>query len=100
MTKNKIFVVKGISIATFKLGKEDFISLTDIARNKNAKEPKDVVKNWMHSGTTIEFIGLWEQLNNPDFKGVEFDSFLFEAGKKCSPKIIGDSIESLKIIGL
>lgn len=58
----------------------DFISLTDIARNKNPKEPKDVVKNWMRSKTTIEFLGLWEQLNNPEFKGVEFDSFLYEAG--------------------
>lgn len=80
MTKNKIIIVKGISITVFKEGNEDFISLTDIARNKNAEEPKDVVKNWMRSRTTIEFLGIWEQLNNPDFKGVEFDSFLFEAG--------------------
>ncbi len=80
MIKNKIMVVKGILIATLKYGNENFISLTDIARNKNAEEPKDVVKNWMRSRTTIEFLGVWEQLNNPDFKGVEFDSFLFEAG--------------------
>ena len=51
-----------------------------MARNKNPKEPKDVVKNWMRSKTTIEFLGLWEQLNNYDFKGVEFDSLLYEAG--------------------
>jgi len=80
MKKNKIIVVKGISIATLKYGNEDFISLTDIARNKNEQEPKDVVKNWMRSRTTIEFLGIWEQLNNPGFKGVEFDSFMFEAG--------------------
>jgi hypothetical protein len=80
MIKSKVLIVKGISISTFRLGNEDFISLTDIARNKNAEEPKDVVKNWMRSRTTIEFIGLWERLNNPNFKGVEFDSFLFEAG--------------------
>ena len=80
MAKNEIIIVKGITVATFKLENEDYISLTDIARNKNAEEPKDVVKNWMRSRTTIEFIGLWEQLNNPNFKGVEFDSFLFEAG--------------------
>ena len=80
MAKNKIILVKRISITTFKQGKDDFISLTDIARNKNPAEPKDVVKNWMRSRTTIEFLGLWEQLNNPEFKGVEFDSFLFEAG--------------------
>jgi hypothetical protein len=80
MKKNKIIVVKGISIATLKYSNEDFISLTDIARNKNEQEPKDVVKNRMRSRTTIEFLGIWEQLNNPGFKGVEFDSFLFEAG--------------------
>lgn len=80
MTNKEIIIVKGISIATIKVGKEDFISLTDIARNKNRDEPKDVVKNWLRSRTTIEFLGLWEQLNNPAFKGVEFDSLLYQAG--------------------
>lgn len=80
MAKATVIVVKNLSISVLKIGKEDFISLTDIARNKNSEEPKDVVKNWMRSRTTIEFLGLWEQLNNPGFKGVEFDSFLFEAG--------------------
>ncbi len=80
MAKQSALIVKGISINIIKSGNEDFISLTDIARNKNTEEPKDVVKNWMRSRTTIEFLGLWEQLNNPAFKGVEFDSFLFEAG--------------------
>lgn len=80
MANKEILTVKGLSITTIKVGKEDFISLTDIARNKNADEPKDVVKNWMRSRTTIEFLGLWEQLNNPEFKGVEFDSFLYQAG--------------------
>lgn len=60
--------------------KEDYISLTDIARYKNAQEPKDVVKNWLRNKNTIEFLGLWERINNPQFKGVEFDSFLSEAG--------------------
>lgn len=80
MAKANQLIVKGIPISTFKIANESYISLTDIARNKNADEPKDVVKNWMRSRTTVEFLGLWEQLNNPDFKGVEFDSFLFEAG--------------------
>lgn len=78
MVKKEIIIVKNISISILKFGKEDFISLTDIARNKNAEKPKDVVKNWMRSKTTIEFLGLWEQLNNTNFKGVEFDSFLSE----------------------
>jgi len=80
MGKRKSIIVKNLSISIIKIVKEDYISLTDIARNKNTDEPKDVVKNWMRSRTTIEFLGLWEQLNNPDFKGVEFDSFMHEAG--------------------
>lgn len=72
---------KGMEISVLSKGDEnDFISLTDIARYRNPDEPKDVVKNWMRSRSTIEFLGLWEQLNNPGFKGVEFDSFIHEAG--------------------
>jgi len=80
MSKSNSIFVKGLTITVIKIDDEDYISLTDIARNKNAEEPKDVVKNWMRSRTTIEFLGLWEKLYNPQFKGVEFDSFLFEAG--------------------
>ncbi len=59
---------------------DDYISLTDIARYKNPHEPKDVVKNWMRNKNTIEFLGLWERINNPHFKGVEFDPLKKEAG--------------------
>ena len=61
------------------IGKEDYISLTDIARYRS-DEPNDVVKNWLRSKSTIEFLGLWEQMNNPNFKPVEFDGFRNEAG--------------------
>lgn len=57
----------------------NFISLTDIARYKS-DEPKDVIHNWMRGRSTIEFLGLWERLNNPNFKGVEFEAFRQEAG--------------------
>lgn len=80
MAKNKKIEVQGIGIVLYQNNKEDYISLTDITRFKNAAEPKDVVKNWMRSRSTIEFLGLWEQLNNPDFKGVDFDPLLHEAG--------------------
>ena len=80
MVKKQVLSVIGFSFNILKFENVNYISLTDIARNKNANEPKDVVKNWMRSRSTIEFIGLWEQLNNPDFKGVEIDPFLFEAG--------------------
>lgn len=59
----------------------DYISLTDLARLKNSKEPKDVIKNWMRLRSTLEFLGLWEKLNNPEFRGVEFDPLLAETGK-------------------
>jgi hypothetical protein len=54
--------------------------LTDIARYKS-DEAKDVIKNWMRSKDTIEFLGLWEKLHNNNFKGVEFDSFRNQSGK-------------------
>jgi hypothetical protein len=60
--------------------REDYISLTDIAKHRNSDTPADIVKNWMRSRSAIEFLGLWERLNNPDFKLVEFDQFRNEAG--------------------
>ncbi|MBN2686243.1 MAG: KilA-N domain-containing protein [Pontiellaceae bacterium] len=70
----------GTEITVLSKGDEnDYISLTDIARYKNPDEPKDVIKNWMRNRSTIEFLGLWEELNNPGFKGVEFDTFKNEA---------------------
>lgn len=68
-----------INIRTSKRG-DDFICLTDMARFQNPKEPKDVVKNWMRTIYTLDFMGIWERMNNPHFKGVEFDSFRKEAG--------------------
>lgn len=71
---------KGMDIAIYTEDfQNEFISLTDIARYKS-DEPKDVIKNWMRSKDTIEFLGLWEQLHNERFKGVEFDSFRKQAG--------------------
>ena len=52
-----------------------YMCITDIARQKNFLEPKDVVKNWMRQKDTLEYLGLWEKLYNPNFKVVEFDHF-------------------------
>jgi hypothetical protein len=72
---------KGTEITVLSAGTpDDFISLTDIARYKNPEFPADVIKNWLRTRFTIEFIGTWEQLNNPNFKLVEFDQFKNEAG--------------------
>lgn len=59
---------------------DDYISLTDIARYKNAEFPGYVIQNWMRSRATAEFLGLWEELNNPDFNCLEFDAIKSEAG--------------------
>ncbi len=59
---------------------EDYICITDIAKYKNPEAPRDIIKNWMRSKNTIELLGLWERLNNPNFKQVEFDLFRNEAG--------------------
>ena len=81
MVKKDTIEAKGFAIQIYTEDfKNDYISLTDIARYKNVHEPKDVVKNWLRVRDTIEFLGLWETIHNPNFKGVEFDSFRKEAG--------------------
>jgi len=72
--------VLGTDVKIFYQKKEDYISLTDIARYKNPEHPADVIKNWTRSKDTIEFLGLWERINNPGFKVVEFDQFRNQAG--------------------
>ena len=72
--------VKNNNVSVIRIGDVDYISLTDLARYKNPIEPKDVVKNWLRAKTNIEFLALWEKINNPNVKGVEIDSFKNEAG--------------------
>lgn len=72
--------VRGTVVRVLKVEGSDYICLTDIAALKNPAEPKDVVKNWMRSRATISFLGLWEKLHNPGFKGVDFDPLLRVAG--------------------
>lgn len=100
MTKKETIIVQNLSITIIVANGHDYISLTDIARNKNAEEPKDVVKNWMRNRSTIEFLGLWEQLNNKHFKGVEFDSYLAEAGSNAFTLSPSKWIENTNAIGL
>ncbi len=79
---------------------QDYISLTDIAKQKNPDAPADIIKNWLRSRSTIEFLGLWESLNNSDFKLVEFDQFKNESGSNSfvlSPKKWIDSTAAIGI---
>lgn len=92
--------VKGTEVIIFQESEQDYISLTDIARYKNSDSPKDVIKNWLRNKDTIEFLGLWERINNPNFKGVEFDSFMGEAGKNAFVLSPQKWIENTNAIGL
>ncbi len=98
--KNQIITVQGSGIAVITKHEDDYLSITDIARHKNPEEPKDIVKNWMRSKTTIEFLGLWERLHNPNFKGVEFDSFMYQAGTNAFVLSPSKWIESTNAIGI
>ena len=83
------------------INKDDYFSLTDIAKYKNPEAPADVVKNLLRRKDTIEFIGLWEKLNNPNFNVVEFDQFKNEAGHNyftMSPKKWIDGVNAIGIV--
>lgn len=75
----KIIKVNWNEIVLFEQKEEDYISLTDIAKKKNEEFPADVIKNWLKTKNTIEFLWLWERINNENFKLVEFDQFKNEA---------------------
>ena len=77
MIKTSTLNVQGTEIAVTKINSEDYICLTDMVKRE---EGEDHIRNWMRNKNTIEFLGLWEQLHNANFKGVEFDTFLKEAG--------------------
>jgi hypothetical protein len=75
--KKNTIEVQGTEIAVLSAGDDDFISLTDMAR-KFGDDP--VIYNWMRNRDTLEFLGIWEQIHNPNFKGIEFDTFRSQAG--------------------
>jgi hypothetical protein len=79
---------------------EDYISLTDIARYKAADRTDDLIRNWLRNRNTIEFLGIWEQLNNPDFKPVEFDGFRKLAGLNSFTLTPKQWIENTSAIGI
>jgi len=92
--------VQGTNIRFITVNGMDYVCITDIATLKNPAEPKDVVKNWMRSRSTLSFIGLWEKLHNPAFKGVDFDPLLNVAGDNAFTMSPSRFIESYNAIGL
>ena len=78
--KNRTINVKGSEIAVSRKEQEDYISLTDIARYRDAERTDYIIQNWLRNHNTIEFLGIWKQLNNTGFKPIEFDGFRKQAG--------------------
>jgi len=79
---------------------EDYICITDIARYKNADNMDDLIRSWIRNRNTIEFLGIWEQLNNPDFNPVEFDGIRKQAGLNSFTLTPKQWIEKTHAIGL
>ena len=74
-------VVRGTEInVQWDLKRDDFLSLTDIAKIKDSDNPRYIIQNWLRNRNTIEFLGVWETLYNPNFNRVEFDAFRSQAG--------------------
>ena len=101
MAKNKTIQVQNIPIAVSTDGDHDFICLTDMA---NAKEGEsraaDIIKNWLRNRYTLEFLGTWEQMHNPDFKVVEFDHFKMQAGLPSFVLSVSEWIEKTNAKGM
>ncbi|MCM1049238.1 MAG: KilA-N domain-containing protein [Clostridiales bacterium] len=101
MPKNKVIVVQNINITVSEENVDDYICITDIAKAKvGQSRSADVVKNWLRNRTTLEFLGTWEQIYNPDFKVVEFDHFKSEAGLHTFVLSVSEWIEKTNAIGL
>ena len=98
---NDTINAKGIEISVlFSTDKDDYISLTDMAKYKNAKDAFIVVANWLRLRNTIEFLGLWETLNNPDFKPIESDRFKNESGSNSFILTPQQWIKSTNAVGI
>jgi hypothetical protein len=74
-------IVRGTEVSIqWNMERDDYISLTDIAKVKDSDNPRYIIQNWMRNRNTIEFLGVWESLYNPNFNRVEFDAFRSQAG--------------------
>jgi len=100
MTNNKTITVKGTVIAIFRQSDEDYISLTGIARHRDHERSDYILQNWLRNRSTIEFIGLWEQLNNPGFNSIEFDGFKNLAGSNSFSLTPKRWIEATHAVGI
>ena len=80
MAKQNEIIVKEAVVKTIRRDGVDYISMTDIAKQKNWIDPNGVIANWMRNRNTVEFLGIWETLYNPNFNPLEFEGIRKEAG--------------------
>ncbi len=101
MAKNKVINVQGIDIVLYENNYEDYISLTDIARYKDASHTDSIIQNWMRNRNTVELLGFWETIYNSNFKPLEFEGFKKQAGLNSfvlTPKRWIDATNAIGII--
>jgi hypothetical protein len=78
--KNTSIEVQGTLVKIQAVGSDDYICLTDIAKSKNPQHPDDLIRNWLRNRNSLELLGIWEHLHNPDFNPVEFDGIRKQSG--------------------
>jgi hypothetical protein len=98
-TKAKIDV-RGTEITVIRREKEDYISLTDIAKSRNPGHPDDLIRNWVRNRNTLELLGIWEQPHNPASNPVEFDGLTKQAGLKSYKVSVEEWLQKTHVIGL
>lgn len=81
MNRGKTITVKDVDIILYQKGSEDFISLTDIAKYRNQANPAEIISLWLRTFSTIEYLGLWETLHNPDFKPHIYEEFKIQSAR-------------------
>jgi len=92
--------VLGSGVSVVSINELDYISITDIAKYRNAGQSDDLIRGWLRNRNTIEFLGIWEQLNNLGFKPVEFDGFKKQAGLNSFTLTPKQWIEKTNAIGI
>lgn len=100
MTKTKTINIENLAITVYEQNSRDYISLTDMARYRDAERTNYVIQNWLRTRGAIEFCGLWEQLNNPSFKRIEFEAFKNEAGANSFSLTPQKWVETTNAIGI
>ena len=100
MAKKKIIRVESFEIVLYSQNDADFISLTDMARYRDNERTNYIIQNWLRTRNAIDFCGLWEQINNPGFKRIEFDAFRNESGLNSFTLTPQRWIESTNAIGI